>query len=77
MIERGDCFPQIVVISRFTKNQHSYPANIFKRHINIFWMIVAIKPPSGFEPANTELVVDHYSFILTNVCIKDLKYKLF
>ena len=40
-------------------------------------MIVAIKPPSGFEPANTELVVDHYSFILTNVCIKDLKYKLF
>ena len=77
MIERGDCFPQIVVISRFTKNQHSYPANIFKRHKNIFWMIVAIKPPSGFEPANTELVVDNHSFILTNVCIKDLKYKLF
>ena len=40
-------------------------------------MMVAIKPPSGSEPANTELVVDHYSFILTNVCMKDLKYKLF
>ena len=70
-------FPQIVVISRFTKNQHPYPANIFKRHINIFWMIAAIKPPSGFELANIELVVHNYSFSLTNVCIKDLKYKLF
>ena len=40
-------------------------------------MMVAIKPPSSFEPANTELVVNHYSFILTDACMKDLKYKLF
>ena len=37
----------------------------------------AMKPPSGFEPAKTELAISHYSFIVTNWCIKDLKDKLF
>ena len=38
---------------------------------------LAMKPPSGFEPAKTEFAISHYSFIVTNWCIKDLKYKLF
>ena len=32
-----------------------------------------MKPASAFKSANTGLVIGHYSFILTNWCIKDLK----
>ena len=34
-----------------------------------------MKPASAFKSANTGLVIGHYSFILTNWCIKDLKSK--
>ena len=48
---------------------------------------LTMKPPCGFEPANPGLgivkhysfdwnLVIYYSFIQTNQCVKDLKYKL-
>ena len=51
--------------------------NKFLRVSSNLLIDLAMKPRSGFEPVNTGLVIGHYSFIVTNWCIKDLKYKLY